>query len=71
MICYKDKIWCPYWMLCKNGHGCDRAYTPDVQKAAEQWWGGKNAPVQMYGSFPDCFVPFFDNSFGGGLGKKE
>ncbi len=71
MICYKDRIWCPYYLLCKNGHTCDRALTPQVQKEAEKWWGGENAPIDMYGSFPDCFIRFFDNSFGGDLGEKE
>ena len=60
MICYKDRTYCPYYLLCKNGHICDRAFTQEVEDAANKWWGGKHAPICLYSSFPDCFVRFFE-----------
>ena len=71
MICYKDRVFCPYYLLCKHGHGCEKALTPEVEKAAEKWWGSPEAPIDMYGSFPSCFIPFFDNSLGGDLGDAS
>ena len=56
MICYKDKTWCPFWNDCKNGLTCDRALTTETRLAANKWWGTQEAPMCIYGAFPDCFI---------------
>jgi hypothetical protein len=71
MICYKDKTFCPYWGACKIHYLCDRPLTPEVEKAAEEWWGGTGAPICMYSEFPDCFIPFFDNGPEDDLGGEN
>jgi hypothetical protein len=55
MICYRDKVWCPYWQSCAKGGTCDRAWTKEVQADAVAWWGGVDAPVQYYSDKPECF----------------
>ncbi len=68
MICYKDRTYCQYYMLCKNRTTCTTPpLTEDVQKAAIE----SGLSICVYKDFPDCFIRFFDNSFDGGLGKKE
>jgi len=59
MICYQDKTFCSFYMICKHGHTCDRALTPDVIDKARKWWGG-DAPIAVYDEFPDCFVRWFE-----------
>lgn len=43
MICYQDRS------FCNHGDGCtcppDRRYTPEVQAAADRWFGEPGAPV--------------------------
>ena len=53
-ICYRDRTFCEY-TECKNYASCDRALTPQVQKDAEKWWGGKDAPICTYAEEPVCF----------------
>lgn len=60
MICYKDKTFCRFYLMCKNGYNCDRALTPDVKAIAEEWM--ENAPIAVFADYPDCFVRFFDAS---------
>jgi hypothetical protein len=60
MICYKDKTFCTFHLLCKNGSGCDRALTPKVIKDAKMWWGKDLAPIAQYKDPPECFVRFFE-----------
>lgn len=60
MMCYKDKTFCPFWRLCKNGYKCDRALTDKVIAGAEKWWGKPGAPICQYAEFPDCFVRWFE-----------
>lgn len=60
MICYHDRTYCQFWLLCKNGHTCDRALTDEVKNDAAEWWGGDDAPICTYGSLSECFVRMFD-----------
>lgn len=59
MICYKDRTWCPMRinLRCKRAQGCYRAFTSEDQKAAEEWWGGKDFPISQYSVEPECFIP--------------
>lgn len=59
MICFRDRTYCPYWTICKNGQSCNRALTDNVKAAAERWWGKPGAPICVYSEAPECFVPFF------------
>jgi hypothetical protein len=58
MICYRDKTFCPYHLICKNGHNCENALTEQVKKDAEAWM--QNAPIAVYAEFPKCFVRFVE-----------
>jgi hypothetical protein len=42
VICFRDMTFC-----CSEQHKpeCTRAWTADLQKAAERWWGSPEAPV--------------------------
>ena len=56
MTCYKDRTFCTYYMLCKHGYTCDRAYTDAVRVAAAK----AELPVAFYADFPGCFVRWFE-----------
>ena len=56
MQCYRDKTFCTFWEECKLGSECHRAYTSEVQKAAERWWKGDNPPICFFADKPKCFV---------------
>ena len=60
MICYRDMTFCPYHLLCKNGHTCERAMTKEVYEGANRWWGRSGAPIAYYGELPECFVRKFE-----------
>jgi len=60
MICYRDRTYCPYFMICRDGYKCDRALTDKIQKDAEKWWGKPGAPICVYSEFPSCFVRWFE-----------
>jgi hypothetical protein len=49
MMCFRDKTFC-----CSEQHEpeCDRAWTGELQAAADRWWGKPGAPV--------CFAPLCD-----------
>ena len=57
-LCYKDKTFCPFWMLCKQGHGCSRACTEQLAKDAEEF----GLPIAVYSEFPECFIAFFEQT---------
>lgn len=59
MMCYMDKTFCPFFLLCKKGYTCGSGLTEDVKQAATMWWGKEGAPIMVYSEFPECFVPFF------------
>jgi len=51
MICYRDRTWCT--APCINAD-CDRRYTPEVETAAERWWGKPGAPVSLANRSERC-----------------
>ena len=58
-LCYKDKTFCPFWALCKQGHDCSRACTEQTVREAEEF----GLPIAVYSEFPDgCFIPFFEQT---------
>lgn len=61
MLCFRDKSFCKLWKECKDGHKCDRAYTPQVNADAEKWWEGFNSehgpPINFYDYTDTCFKP--------------
>lgn len=56
MICYKDKTFCPHYLICKNGDTCNRALTPEIIQQAEK----SGLPIARYTDFPDCFIRWFE-----------
>ena len=55
MMCYKDRIFCPFYNECVNGSKCDRALTLEVHEKAIKWWGNEHAPISVYTDKPECF----------------
>ena len=58
MMCYKDRTYCMFWLICKNGNTCDRAFTDDVKQAAEK----AGLPVSFFAEFPECFIRWFEGA---------
>ena len=61
MLCYKDRTFCEF-ENCYKFDRCDHAFTPEVSKAANEWWkqsGGAEgqAPIMIYVGNISCFVP--------------
>lgn len=61
MMCYKGKTFCEY-SNCYKYERCDRAFTPEVAKAANEWWvkgGGQEgmAPIMIHVGNVSCFLP--------------
>jgi hypothetical protein len=52
MMCYKDKTFCPYGLLCKKGYTCDRVLTEKIKEEANK----VGLPIMVYDEFPDCFT---------------
>jgi hypothetical protein len=42
VLCYRDMTFCIN-PNCTCGAG--RKLTPEIERAAEKWWGGKGAPI--------------------------
>lgn len=59
MLSYKDKTFCQYYLLCKDGPGCSNALTPEIVEAARVWWKSFNSkdgvPIAQWASQPECF----------------
>lgn len=55
MICYLDKTFCTSGN-CRKRTNCDRAYTEEVQKAADRWWDieGESGPVALSDLSQSC-----------------
>lgn len=54
MICYRDMTFCIAKCATVD---CSRKYTPEVQAAADEWWGGINdqgGPVAVSDFSPTC-----------------
>jgi len=60
MICYQDRTFCTFGLICKNGHSCKNVLTEQVKADASTWWGKEGAPIAVYTSFPECFRPWFE-----------
>lgn len=46
MICFRDRSYCAG--LCAGyDQACDRLLTDDIRAAAERWWGGPSAPIDV------------------------
>ncbi len=46
MLCYRDRTYCGAQCFdCPAT--CDRILTPEVQAAADQWWGKPGAPIAI------------------------
>lgn len=58
MISYRDMTFCPFWRDCAKAVGCARPLTVDVERAAERWWGSKDAPIAQFCSKPNCHSDF-------------
>jgi hypothetical protein len=56
MLCYKDKTFCPYHLLCKDGPKCEDALTRDVFDKAQK----AGLDISQYVNYPKCFKRFFD-----------
>jgi hypothetical protein len=56
MLCYKDKTFCPYHLLCKDGHTCEDALTRDVFDKAQK----AGLDISQYVNYPKCFRRFFE-----------
>ena len=63
MMCYKDMTFCKT-EDCKHFKYCRSAYTEEVQKGAEKWWGSKEAPIAFYNDAPDCYEKSNPNEVG-------
>jgi len=55
-MCYKDRTFCPYGLLCKKGYTCDRVLTEKSQEDANN----ADLPIAVYTSFPDCFTVIWE-----------
>lgn len=55
-MCYRDRTFCPFYSGCTRASSCGRPLTPEVERAAEKWWGGKNPPICVYVDKPDCYI---------------
>lgn len=42
MICYRDRTYC-----ISPNCVCGRKLTPEIEAAAEEWWGKPGAPIAM------------------------
>lgn len=57
MLCYKDRTYCKYYTECAVP--CSRALTPEVLKAADEWWGSPDgAPICEFAEEPDCMTKY-------------
>lgn len=57
MMCYRDRTYCSFYKECAEGSKCGRALTPEVVKAADEWWGKPNcAPICEFVDEPECMV---------------
>ena len=61
MICYRDMTFCTNWKNCANAANgeCHRPLTPEVQQAADKWWGSNNSkstPISVI-HYTKCHVP--------------
>ena len=51
MLCYLDRTFCDYYVICKKGKDCPRALTRDVSIHAESC----GLRICKFVDKPDCF----------------
>jgi len=51
METYKDKTFCPFYLLCTKGYSCERALSEKVRDEAHKC----GLPVCQYSIKPCCF----------------
>jgi hypothetical protein len=51
MLCYKDKIFCPFYESCADGHDCSKALTQEVRESARHF----ELPINQYAGEPKCW----------------
>ena len=63
MICYADKTFCGFYLKCKDGSTCPKAFTEQIRENAWDWWNkGRSEtdwdlpPVCTFIDKPDCFI---------------
>lgn len=54
MMCFRDMTFCTFYKDCAKADRCVRPLTPEVQAAAESWWGKPGAPIAYFTSQPSC-----------------
>lgn len=52
MLCYKDRMYCPFYKDCSKGRICDRACKPAIVKSAQ----AMNILISLYSNTPECFI---------------
>lgn len=53
MLCYRDRIYCPFHLRCKAGDFCARSLTDSVVKDAADF----GLPISQFAEEPNCFDP--------------
>lgn len=51
MICYKDRTFCSFYHLCRDGYLCPRAFTEGEKKRSIVL----GLPVSLFMDKPECF----------------
>lgn len=56
-MCYRDRMFCPFFEECVEEHTCDLALTKDVLRDAALWWKSMpgEAPISQFTDRPRCF----------------
>lgn len=58
MICFRDKTHCGY-KKCSKWDDCDRAFTEETQREADEWWregfGDGDPIIMFFAGIPECF----------------
>ncbi len=62
MLCFRDKSFCSSSRICGNPK-CSLRFTAYDERAAEEWWGGKGAPI--------AFSPYKDTEYCPGFIEKN
>ena len=62
MMCYRDMTFCTFYKNCADAKDCHRPLTPEVEKAADEWFKSwrkgdddQGAPICMFSEKPECW----------------
>lgn len=55
MMCYADKTFCTYNIICKNSNTCNRILTEEIKQSAKK----ANLLISVFADFPECYTPWF------------